>query len=83
MEIYLSAYAEKQFHQLSTSIQKRIATKIRFYRTHENPLKLAKPLTGRPFFRFRIGDYRLVFRIIEKDIYIITIDKRSDVYRDL
>lgn len=31
-------------------------------------------------YRFRIGDYRLIFDVKEDDIYILKIGKRSEVY---
>lgn len=45
MKIFYTHKAVKQFNNLPHFIQKRIARKMRFYATQEDPLKFAKRLT--------------------------------------
>jgi len=51
----------------------------------ENPANLGKPLTGvlKGLYRYRFGDYRIVFSIdrTENVISILYIGHRKDVYR--
>ena len=32
--------------------------------------------------KFRVGDYRVIFVILEKDVLILRVQNRKDVYRD-
>jgi mRNA interferase RelE/StbE len=84
MEIFYTSKAAKQLENLPRQIQKRkrIAEKMRFYAKQENPLKFAKRLTDyrEGGFRFRIGEYRLIFDVIKNKIYILKIDKRDKIY---
>ncbi|MDP9291761.1 MAG: type II toxin-antitoxin system RelE/ParE family toxin [Verrucomicrobiota bacterium] len=40
-------------------------------------------MTGRAEFRLRVGDYRVIygFDVEKNEIYLITLDNRSEVYR--
>ena len=68
---------------LPTDVQKRIAKKMRFYGSVQNPLKHAKKLTFYELgdFRFRIGDYRVIFDVKKNRIYVLKIQKRDEVYK--
>jgi mRNA interferase RelE/StbE len=54
-----------------------------FYASQENPLTFAKRLVAvrEGQFRFRIGDYRVIFDVAKDSIYVLKIAKRSDVYK--
>ena len=82
MEIFYTNKAAKQLENLPRQIQKRIVEKMRFYANQENPLKFAKRLTDyrEGEFRFRVGEYRLIFDFIKGKIYILKIDKRDKIY---
>lgn len=43
----------------------------------------AKKLVGYPFYRIRIGDYRIVYRYDDQYLYVTIIDKRGQVYDKL
>ena len=83
MEIIYLPKAVKEFKKLPKNIQKRIAKKMRFYSSSKNPLKYAKQLTFYELgeFRFRIGDYRVIFDVKKNKIYVLKISKRDDVYK--
>lgn len=82
MEIFYTYKAAKQLENLSLSIQKRIAEKMRFYASQKDPLKFAKRLTDyhEGEFRFRIGAYRLTFDVRRNAIYILNIKTRDKSY---
>ncbi len=82
MKIFYTNKAAKQLKNFPRSIQKRIVLKMRFYVNQENPIKFAKPLVDRRegSFRFRVGDYRLVFDVNGDIIYILKIQKRDKIY---
>ena len=56
---------------------------MRFYASQENPLTFAQRLVDvrEGQFRFRIGDYRVIFDVAKDSIYVLKIAKRSDVYK--
>lgn len=63
-KIQLSKEALKNLSSLPRGIKNRIMDKLSFYECQEDPLKFAKKLTGfgKKTFRFRVGDYRVIFR---------------------
>lgn len=84
--IQLTDRAEDDFKDLSHSIAKRIAGKINEIRKSEDPMYFAKALTGtlKGLYRFRIGDYRVIFKK-ESDgtliiLLILRIKHRKEVY---
>jgi mRNA interferase RelE/StbE len=79
--------AEKKLFSLEQHTAQRIAKKIEYYSTIEDPLAEAKSLSGnmKGFYRYRVGDYRIIFSIDSKGniriLTILEIDHRKDVYR--
>ena len=82
MKIQYSYKAQGDFGTLSKDIQKRIAKKMRFYELQKDPLKFAQRLTDprEGQFRFRIGDWRLIFDVKDDAIFILRIKHRSRAY---
>lgn len=82
MEIFYTYKAAKQLENLSLSIQKRIAEKMRFYAKQKDPLKFAKHLTDyrEGEFRFRIGMHRATFDVRRNIIYILNVKARDKSY---
>lgn len=75
----------KQLYLLEKKYQQRI---IDFFEDrvlqHHNPKTLAKPLSGslRGYWRFRVGDYRIIADIQDDDLIIVAIEvgHRKDIY---
>lgn len=72
-----------QLAALDSSLRNRLTKKIEFYAAQPNPLKFAKPLIGYDAYRFRIGDYRVIFDIRRNRIEVLPILKREGAYRNL
>ena len=74
--------AVRDLENLPLIAQKRIAKKMRFYAEQKNPLKFAERLTEprEGEFRFRIGDYRVIFDTIKSQIVVLAIRKRDKAY---
>ncbi len=68
---------------LPRDVQKRIAQKMKFYASVSNPLRFAERLTDHKDadFRFRIGEYRVKFDVIDSDIFVLKIKHRKDAYK--
>jgi mRNA interferase RelE/StbE len=73
--------AKRDLKQLDSNSQKRIVNKIKEYSSE--PYKYSRKLTDISIgsYRFRIGDFRVVFDIEKEDIIILRIRHRKDIYR--
>ena len=54
---------------------------MRFYAAQSDPLKFAEALTGSNEYRFRVGDYRVIFEVLHDIIWVIAIKRRDEAYR--
>lgn len=84
--VEFSLDAEKQFAKLDRPVQRRIAGFLRSrIATDENPRRLGDALEGTlsDFWRYRVGDYRLLCRIEDKRVIVVVLQiaHRSKVYR--
>jgi mRNA interferase RelE/StbE len=71
----------KDLESIDHGTQKRIAAKLKEYSSE--PLKYSKKLinTNLGTYRFRIGDYRIIFDIDEENIVILRIGHRKNIYK--
>lgn len=73
--------AIKDIQKLEPEIKKRIGKVLLRY--EDDPLnyseKLIDPKLGT--YRFRIGDYRVIFDIEGKDIVVLRVGHRRDIYK--
>ncbi|NCO25230.1 type II toxin-antitoxin system RelE/ParE family toxin [Candidatus Parcubacteria bacterium] len=83
MKLIFTRSAFRQFQKLSRTTQKRIDGKLRFYLSQRNPLRFSEPLKDSRFgeWRFRIGDYRVLFDIEDDEIIILKVGHRKDIYK--
>ncbi|MDD5584817.1 MAG: type II toxin-antitoxin system RelE/ParE family toxin [Candidatus Omnitrophica bacterium] len=84
--MYRVAYldqVEEDLKRLDTSAVKKILTRIETYLA-QDPKGLGKSLKGefQGYWRYRWGDYRVIYRIAEREILIVVsrISHRKDVY---
>jgi len=80
--VYLDQ-VEQDLKKLDKSIAKKILARIETYLASE-PKELGKPLKGefQGYWRYRWGDYRVIYKISEREvlILILRISHRKDVY---
>lgn len=86
MRIEFSNDSKKSLKKLDTTLRNRILNSIE--KLQENPIpKDAKRIIGveEQLFRIRIGKYRVLYEFKNEVlvIFIVNIDKRSRIYRDL
>ncbi len=74
--------AAKEIDKLSPPTRRRILEKLKFYSDQKDPLKFADKLKDRKFgeYRFRVGDYRILFDVEDKEVLILKVGHRKDVY---
>jgi mRNA interferase RelE/StbE len=79
-------HAKKDLDRLGNTVSKRILSKLDQYLQSQDPIKFAKRLSGplQGFYRFRIGDYRVLFVKKPKGkiviLFILRIKHRKDIY---
>lgn len=77
--------ALEDLRELDRSDAKRIVKKVESHLI-KAPLSLGKPLSGNfsSLYRYRIGDYRVLYVIIQKEVVIevVAVGHRKDVYGD-
>ncbi len=79
--IEFSKDAEKQFFKLEKGMQERVVSVLERIRTR--PHSFVKKLVGNPFFRLRVGKYRIILDI-KKDkliIFLVEIGHRREIYK--
>lgn len=75
--------ALKILDKLPQEIQKHIIKKLDYFLSSPNPLDFASHLkdTDLGSYRFRIGDYRVIFDIKDEIIIILTLGNRKEIYK--
>ena len=75
--------AEKDIKKLDSSIKRNIGKTL--LKLQDNPLlyseKLSNPELGT--YKYRIGDYRVVFDIEDNDVVILRVGHRREIYKRL
>ena len=81
--IVLSRNAQKQLDKLSNQIAKPIINAISELKDNPRP-KGFKKLKGRDGYRIRVGNYRIIYNIIENELIIdvITLGHRKEIYKN-
>lgn len=82
-EFFFKPSAEKQLNSLDRQIKIKILEKLKFYSLQDKPLQFAERTADDRFgdWKFRIGDYRVLFDIVQNKIIILKIGHRKDVYK--
>lgn len=86
MDVIYSAQARLDLKRLPTTLAQRIIRKVYFFSQQDKPLTFAKPLHHFALgqYRFRVGDYRIVFDVDHRGtisiLLILRIKHRKDVY---
>ena len=75
--------AEKEYKKLSRSVQIQIRNKLKYYLSADNPLSFAAYLKDSSLgtYRYRIGDYRVIFDVQDDKLIILTLGNRRDIYK--
>jgi len=73
--------AVKDIQKLQPGIKKRIGAKLLQYQS--SPLKYAEVMSDSALgtYRFRVGDYRVIFDIEGNDVVVLRVGHRKEIYR--
>ena len=79
----IESRAKKDLQSLDSIVQKRIAKKLKYFIEQPDPLQFAKKLidSSGGDYRWRVGHYRVVFDVNGKEIRILRVQHRKDVYK--
>lgn len=80
-DIEFSKIAEKQFYKLEKNIQLRIISTLK--RIKIRPFNHVIKLVGSPYFRLRVGNYRVILDIKEDRLIILILEvgHRRSIYK--
>lgn len=81
-EVRIVHAAEKEMDKLPSAIHARIGNKILSLEDNPRPRGVNK-LSGREEYRLRVGDYRILYTIYDKNsvVVIFAVGHRREVYR--
>jgi mRNA interferase RelE/StbE len=73
--------ALKDIKNLDPQVRQRVGQSLK--RLENDPLKFARKLTDPRIgsYRFRIGEYRVVFDVEREEIVVLRVGHRRDIYR--
>ena len=81
-KIYIERSAQKALSKIPTRDQNRIIESIQNLSDNPRPSN-TKKLTGKSAWRIRIGNYRVIYEIVDDRliIIVISIGHRKDIYK--
>ena len=82
-EVLFSERARRDWNRLDRSVQSQIRKKLAFIAASENPLKYAEKLHDVSLgdYRFRVGDYCLIFDVRGHELIVLRVGHRKDIYK--
>ena len=83
VKILLTPEASRQLQEIPRTIAHRfydVLVRLKRWPQVSGAKPLRRELRGH--YRIRTGDYRLVFRVVGDELWIVRIDHRKDVYED-
>ena len=81
-QVEFSKKADRQLNKLPIELQKRII--IYLERIRIRPFHYVKKLQGTPYYRVRVGEYRIILDIQENKliVFILEIGHRRNIYKN-
>lgn len=81
MKVEIRESAQKDYKKLPASEKTRIKNAILALSDFPNLSNIKKLSNFSPSYRKRVGDYRILFDIIDDIVYVARIRHRKDVYK--
>ncbi len=80
-QLVYTTRAVRDIRKLDDSVKRRL--KLALERYAETPLQFAQRLTDSKLgtYRFRVGDYRVIFDVEDDKVIILRAGHRQDIYR--
>lgn len=83
MQYLFSERALKDIKKLEPAVQKRLVKKLDFLVGQKNPLRYAESIINSALgqYRFRVGDYRIIFDFRDEKLVILRLGHRKSIYK--
>ena len=79
MDVIVTPSAKKQIKKLPKIIQLSVISKLKKIKI--NPLIGSTKLSGyKNSYRNRVGTYRIIYRMLDGDVYVVLVAHRKEVY---
>ena len=75
--------ARKDILSLDKEVARRVLRKIESIT--DSPFRFLEPLRGHPYYKLRVGDYRVIFDVNResKSLIVVVVGHRKKIYRGL
>ena len=84
MNVEISEAAKRDIRRLDKPVARRVIMRLSWFADNIDDL-IPMPMKGKwsGFFKLRIGDYRVLYEIIENEnlIFVIQVGHRREIYR--
>ncbi len=80
MQVELSKTAIKDLQKIDRKYQKIILEKIKLLKNYPNTPNIKKLTNHYPPYRFRVGNYRVLFDVKDEVIQILNVKHRKEAY---
>ena len=83
MKVVFTERAKKDWRRFDHSTREQLRKKLYFYAKQNDLLAFAEKLRDGALgeYRFRVGDYRVVFDRADGAIFVLRVGHRKDIYR--
>ena len=80
-KIIILPVAQHQLEKLEKNVQERILNSLE--RIKMRPYDFVKKLVGSPLYRLRVGDYRVILKIVNDTmiVYVVEVGHRKNIYK--
>jgi len=81
--VKFTSHAARSFHKLSREVQTRLSPSIESLKENPRPPGSEKLKGANDAYRIRVGDYRILYEVKDKEliVYIIEAGHRREVYK--
>lgn len=82
--LYHPSVESEDISKINRNLRKRLAKAIDA-RLSTHPESYGKPLRGTlsGYWKLRVGDYRVVYKVVRHEVWIFAIIDRRDIYKDV
>lgn len=83
MKIVITEPAKKVLATLDKSISKKIGQTLNKFLENPKTVNLKKLKGKTEQWRIALGNWRIIFKVINKTLYVLSISQRKDAYRKI
>lgn len=79
--LVFTKHASRSFNKLPADLKRRIEGSL--LRIQVRPMDFVEKMVNHPYYKLKVGDYRIIMDIIENDIVILVLEvgHRKNIYK--